>query len=541
MPASVSISRFPTRQYPYRARGGREALDTTSDPLKEVSAGAVVRFFLGWDEAPVVLPSETLSQHINDPFARLVLNAGHRPQTLLAVLTRLNGATGDDAVPAQRLYRVADGGQIAWTPETAGLDRHLRIVITRHSGEEARIFISTTSPFDSETAFLQIFAWDPVSGAYNFYERRRGIWSWAGSSWQALEEPTRGMGPFDSHVNGGPVMKELKAPWMHWHSQSSQIRDDILAPGDGLRTDSLYNSADLKGGEDLELIVRAGTARWTQSRFERLAIAGRLENAPDFLRHILTTTTINIACSPQQSGSLADDEVLRLPTTFFLASDCLIDELKLPATIVRLKTPTSFYIAALERYAVRLKDGLTVLERDTHFAFAVPEPSFEDQLILRALLERRAVSRKQAICLLMVDFPNPIYSERRAALLRYVPATITMDGGAEFDRLFIGAVRSSPAAATTGTPEFELLELWDQPDGQWEMEFSRRIEAYWTAIQSRIANEEGFDEIFRLAESRRRQFRKQPLAEFGLTLSYATKLQFPTFLKMTEQAHVEPT
>jgi hypothetical protein len=30
---------------------------------------------------------------------------------------------------------------------------------------------------------------------------------------------------FDSHVNGSLVMKELKAPWTHWHSSRAKIQD----------------------------------------------------------------------------------------------------------------------------------------------------------------------------------------------------------------------------------------------------------------------------------------------------------------------------
>ena len=532
----MKLPRFPTRQYPYRASA--PALGQEVDPLAAVPAGSVVRFFLGSDDAPVLLSSADIPRHINDDFARIVLAPGHRPETLVEVLALLNATTGQDSVPGQRIYRAADGGQIPWSQSTAALDRHLRIVITRHRGEEAELFISTAPPFDSKVIFLQIFAWDPVSRSYNFYERRRAVWSWAGSSWQALEAPTRGRGPFDSHVNGGPVMKELKLPWMHWHSQSSQIRDEIFAPGDPTPQDSIYNNPDLKGGDDLELIVRAGTARWTKSRFDARTEAGQLTRAREFLRQLLTTTTVNLSCSPQPSATLTDDATLRLPTTFFLNADCLVDELGLPVSLSRAKVTAAFYRACLATYKVRLQDGATVLERDTYFAFPIPEFAFEDQMVLRELLSRGAISRRLALCLLLVDFPNPVFSEKRAALLQYVPDTIALDGGADLDARFSASVRASQNAAAAGA-EAAFLELWDTP-GDWEAVLAARVERYWATVQAQLASSGGFDAYFRLAELRRRQFRERPLAEFGLTLPVATTLELPDFLEMTEQARVQP-
>jgi hypothetical protein len=331
-------------------------------------------------------------------------------------------------------------------------------------------------------------------------------------------------------------MKELKLPWMHWHSQSSQIRDDIFAPGDPVRQDPLYNGPGLKGGEDLELIVRSGTARWTRSRFDKRTVGGSLLNVKEFLRHVAANTTVNLTCSPQQSASLSDTDVLRMPTTFFVNSDCLIDELALPATLSRAKAPASFYREALSRYAVRLQDGSSVLERDTHFAFPVPEPALEDQMVLRELLARGCLSRRLALCLLLVDFPNPIFSDKRGSLLEYVPEETLLDGGADFDNRFVAAVKRVAPDKGPDSAEVEFARLWETPG--WEAEFAERVSRYWTAVQSRLLTSEGFDAFFRLAESRRRQFRKRPLAEFGLTLPVATELDLPTFLEMTEQAQV---
>lgn len=539
-PARAFERRFPTRHYPYCGGCGRPVFDDQPDPLTDVAPGSVVRFFLGVDEAPILLGVDELAGQVADPFAALVLMPGHRPQSLREVLAVLDADRSSAAVPGQRTYRIAEGGQIAWSKDTADLDRRLRLVVTRHRGDEAELFISTTAPFASTTTFLQIFAWDPQAGAYNFYERRRGVWSWAGSSWQAIDQGTRGLGPFDSHVNGATVMKELRQPWMHWHSQSAQLRDDFLAPDDPLRADPFYHleaPTGLRGAEDLELIVRAGIARWTRSRFDKGLVEGTLANASSFWRHLLATTTVNLTSAPDRSWFLEAGDVVRLPTTFFINSDILVDDLAIPASLTRLKVDATVYQAMLQRYAVRLKDGATVLDRDTFFAFAVPEASAEDRSVVAGLIERGILSRKLAASLLMVDFPNPIFSARREALLAHLPADPKAGAGADLDERVVASVRAS--GATAGSAEAEFLGWWDRADDSWEKDMALALEAYWAALASRLATAEGFDGVFRLAEWRRRQFRQRPLSEFGLTLAVATALELPDPLVMTASGEVK--
>jgi hypothetical protein len=207
--------------------------------------------------------------------------------------------------------------------------------------------------------------------------------------------------------------------------------------------------------------------------------------------------------------------------------------------LTRQKTAGKFYRSALDKFGVRLKDGGFTLEQDTHFAFPVPECSFEDAMVLRELLGRGAISRRLAVSMLSMDFPNPVFSERRARLLTYVPSTCALDGGGELEQQFVAAVRKSPNAAIPGSAEAELLGIWDLPADSWESDLAGRIQQYWKAIESRLATAGGFDDMFRLAESRRRQFRKRPLAEFGLTLPCATNITLAAPLRMTEQAQVE--
>ena len=286
-PQGRESHRFPTRQFPYRKRSAAELETMAQPPEFTLPEGTICRFIFGRDNAPRAMTPEEIATQLNDPFATLLLRRRVLPmttRTLLAELDKLDKQP--EGLPLKKSFLVADGGQIRWSQETSKLNRLFRMVILRGRSGQAELLVSTSTVFDSTSQFLQVFAWDPQSAAFNFYERRSGSWCWAGSSWDALEPDTRGNGPFDSHVNGGPVMKELKVPWMHWHSQSAKITDEVLAPDDPLRNEPLYRLK--SGGEELEKFIRSCIGRWTRSRFDRCITKGELTRAPEFLRQVAT-------------------------------------------------------------------------------------------------------------------------------------------------------------------------------------------------------------------------------------------------------------
>ena len=71
------------------------------------------------------------------------------------------------------------------------------------------------------------------------------------------------------------------------------------------------------------------------------------------------------------------------------------------------------YQACLSQFDVRVSDGEHTFAGDTHFVFVVPEPAFEDVLVLETLIALGILSDRLAAALLMVDFTNPVFSPRR--------------------------------------------------------------------------------------------------------------------------------
>ncbi len=413
---------------------------------------------------------------------------------------------------------VADGGQIPWTPATDDLQRSFRFAVTRQAtgATEPDLLISASTHLDDAEAFLQVIGWDPQAGAFQFYDRRDGAWFWAGSSWDALEPDSRGQGPFDSHVNGALNMKELKNPWVHWNSMAASIRDDALAHDDPLRHEALWTQR--SGAQDFETdMARAGISRWTAARFARLTVNGQLTRMSDFMRQVLETSTINLASSLLSNARLPTAATVDLPVTFFFNADAF-DVLGLDIDIDPPSVPGPIYRAALAHFAVALVNKRHRFVGDTQFLFVVPEPAYEDVLVLQALLKQKALSRRIAAALLMVDFSNPVFSARRATLLQYIPDVVDLAHPETFEKEFLDRVSQSPAAHAAGSPEHQVLTNMQLDEHQWEQQCSTRIRTFYKAATAHLTDEQGFQQVFELADSRRREFRKRPLAEFDLTM-----------------------
>jgi hypothetical protein len=293
---------------------------------------------------------------------------------------------------------------------------------SRSRGAEADLLVSTSTEFDSETAFLQVVGWDGPSGVFRYYERRLGTWILAGTSFDALAEPSRGRGPFDSHVNSTLVMKELKLPWSHWHSQNAAIRPDVLAPDDPFRNDPIWNSR--KGGESFEVeVVRPGglpldnVAHGPGHRSLRYGGPAARADAPGPRHHRGEPGERGGRKPPGRTHAAA-----RASLTFFLDLDAFLGPLQLPFEPPVLRVSGPAYAAARTALELRCGDGAGFTQPgETFFAFLVPERALEDQVVVETLIQREVLSSRLVTCLLMVDFSNPVYSQRRASLLAYVP------------------------------------------------------------------------------------------------------------------------
>lgn len=541
MTLSRNRNRFPSRQYAYSIPSEQFAAETTTPPSTALS---VYRFVLGRDPRPQPLSIEQIRTILHDPFARLILQQATIPiLTLRSLIGYLDGFNADPlGLPFQASFVVADGGQILWSPETDSLNRQIRFAIVRSKTLRGLpdLLISTSSLLDDDSTFLQVIGWDPVAGAYQFYDRRDAAWTWAGSSWDALDRASRGQGPFDSHINGALNMKELKAPWVNWHSQAAGISSDILANDDPLRTEPLWTKK--SGAEEFETdVIRPGIDRWIEARFAKCIANGRLNRLREFFAHVLDTTTINLVSSPTEYRALNTSKLVTLPLTFFLNTEILLDILEIDAELTLPTVSAEIYAQSIKHFSVALTDNEQKFRfpGDTHFVFVVPEAAHEDNTVARKLISCGVMSKRLTAALYMIDFANPVYSRRRLQLYQYVPDSAAIDDPNAFETSFVQRLGEAAARLPADAPENEFLDLWQQSTS-WETSCVEKLQAFMRRVQERMNTLDGFYSVFEVAESRRREFRKRPLAEFRLTTPITNIPEGTPFLEFTPDGSIYP-
>jgi hypothetical protein len=401
-----------------------------------------------------------------------------------------------------------------------------RLVFTWQASDQMPpdILVSTVPEANDQTALLQLIAWSEKDQAFHFFERdrQRIAWGWAGNSFDALSAPTRGQGPFDSHINGGLVMKELKLPWTHWSSQDNTVPLELYGPSSQFKTEPIFQ--EVTGAEQLQSLVEGGIRRWTAGRLKRDLNNGQLTRLPEYFRQLLWCTSVNLVSCPDAYHDPSVSQ-FRLPSTFFFDADafedlaCAIDSQAEVVPSQRMTVDAGLYRNAVNKLGIHLTDDADpthTVGGDTQFAFLVPERAFEDQAVLTALRNSEVISARLALCLLLVDFSNPVFSPQRAQLLAYAPqSAAAAAAGTDLDSQFVAAVQAKPAPA--GSPEAQFLQLWNTPDIlTWA---AHQLDAYQSAVQAKLQTPQGVEEILQLAESRRHVVEGRMLFEFRPTLA----------------------
>ncbi|MGE7438995.1 hypothetical protein [Kitasatospora sp. NPDC001175] len=506
-------------------------LAAIGDPGSLVAGAATLyRYVSGIDQQARPLDAQEL-QELGDPMATVFFQQNKYPMTVQDLLAGLPQPT---AAAPQSVHLISEAGQI---PPGVDLPRDLRFAITRAvQGREVDLLISTGADSDPATTFLQVAAWDQAAGVFNYYMRISPAWVWAGNSWSALASGSRGNGCFDSHINGSVVMKELKLPWINWQSQAATIQ---LAPDDPLRANPLYQQ--VIGGESLELTVRSLISRWTTARLAAVTRDGSVAQPDHLMRHLFTSTTVNLASSATQSSVITTSGGdLALPAGFWLNKDALLDDLALPVGSALPMAPAALYVAGLSAFGFHLEEKASGFSQpgDTFFAFVVPEAAYEDNDVVRQLVRQGVITAKFAACALMLDFTNPVFSPARAQLMAHVPSTPTAVTALQ-DQI-VQAISQAAANLPGHSPESRFAADWALSDDSWPAVFAQRIDDYLGRVAKLISTSAGFDDYVRLAESRRRDFRAMRLNEFELTLPVTNIPPNAPGLQMLEDGTVAP-
>jgi hypothetical protein len=475
------------------------------------------RFIVGLDRRPRPFTGDEAAAELGDPFAQLLLLRGTFPRTGEEALEQLAAAAppGDPVAAPATSFVLGEGSQLG--PDAAPFFG-VRFVVATGGPQGPDVLLSTSDP---TSGFVELMAWDRVHGGFNFYRTvgDEGAWVFAGNSRHALSDPTQGKGPFESHPSGALLMKELEIPWTHWHSFEVAIDDTVFPDGDPLATHPWFLLAGAgglrRGAETLERgHAFPSMERWAKARFDRIvADGGTVDDPRRVMVQVLGTPTANLISTRMRSVAREADEIARtLPPSFFFSVEALTNPPIGLTPPPPLLLPIDHYRASLDRFAFTVTDGNGVdRPGDTTFAFFVPHRAREDDEALRAAIAVGLITPRLAASLLMVDFANPVFSERREALLAHVPATATIAGGTStFSQEMADAILAAAPGTPEGSPEREFADRWAVGE-DFVGPFSMLLQDYVAAVSARLATSEGFDDYVRLAESRRNRVRQMPI------------------------------
>lgn len=478
-------------------------------------SGSLMRFVVGEDSAPRVMDPDQIRSELGDPFATLLLLNGQFPRSGAEVFAELSAATTDgDPLRSQTSFLLGEGGQVSGD-DIQSTNRGLRFLVSTGGEEGPDVVVSASHP---SVGLVELMAWDRSKGGFNYYRTLgdEGQWVWAGNSRHALSAPTKGKGPFESHPSGNVLMKELRFPWVNWHSFAANIFEDAFPNGDERRTHPWFVN---RRGADIceETVAKPSIRRWTKVRLDSaFGTDGKIEDPARIMEQVLTSPTVNLITSKTESAAASARGAVDLPQTFFIDSEAFTEVLGLDPPPPFAVSP-GLYSSNLGRFEFVLTDGGGFRRAgDTHFAFVVPERAFEDNELLRQVIDRKLLIPRLAAALLTVDFPNPVFSAKRASLMQHVPdtATVTGEGSTFSEQMATNIVNAAPGTPE-GSAEKAFAELWSAGEG-WPAAFNERLQSYYASVLERLQTQEGYDDCVRLAESRRNRVRGMPIFESRL-------------------------
>ncbi len=391
------------------------------------------------DKAGRGLGSGPIAGGLGDPLAKIAFAGDSCPTTFTGVVDKLKKS---DKCSDHKTVLVSEDSQLLDAPSS------YRSVTSfeceTEDGQSGAVWFSgfgIRAASDPEKTRIpdsvEMIAFDPVEGVFNYYETESNGIAFFGDSKQYITEGTGSGGDrrcAGCHTGGGLIMKELAAPWLHWPG-------DFDTPG---HSSIIDGNAELLGAEsdgiELENQVDEGNDLWNDARVKFLSSGvGTTTTVADLLRPVFCTVEVNL-------DSEFGDSVFSGP-------------LGGPVTDTRISNFGSValsneeYAAIIADHGQRMRvggktDTVGVLTRITR---GRADSDFGNKLVTGGVLDREFVED-----VLLVDFTRAVFSDDRCELLAFAPELTSDELNA--DAIRQGFIENlSLASPETGTPAADFL------------------------------------------------------------------------------------
>jgi hypothetical protein len=351
-------------------------------------------------------------------------------------------------------------------------------------------------------SFIELIAWDPSKGVFNFYEftRDRGDmtprWHYRGDSLDILadvallhRQDTPAFGErlrcSGCHTAGGPIMKELNDPHAHWWT-AEPVPPFAQWPREARLVQILKSLVD---ANELAHGVRAGLAKLEAS--ERFQQAKKAQSLQALLRPLFCPVELNIESDTARFDQRGPQ--IAIPAAFFVDPRLA----QTPVSIAR-----THYETALADMQVSFPNTSRV---DADHAWLAPVKAASDMLAIETLVQQGVLDREFVHDVLAVDLGNPVFSQERCHLLRLVPQTPDWQA-------FFQAVSEAGAAPNADPAARELLHNLMDPSRHSQFH-QARAEGLLQQCHTRLQSPDGVRQMYQLLAQRRLEVRASQMSQ----------------------------
>lgn len=326
----------------------------------------------------------------------------------------------------------------------------------------------------SASLLLETIVWDPTKQMFNFYEIRNlgqgGVWFYRGDSADIIADiknldrntdPGQPifMGPITAgapalprlrcsgcHMNGGPIMKELKAPHDSWYTNERPLNFGALRIAPELKP----IIANVISANEFEKWIKAGDEKLLASAkywAQRSATSLQEQLRPVFCEQEVNLESDSVPLEPITPLTGAATQTIQAPVGFF------IDQ-RLAPGVDYVTINKTLYVNTLNTFGAQFFDYQTstipnsvqpINQIDADHAFETPVKSHSDMLVAQKMISSGLIDEKFLYDVISIDMTRPMFSDARCSLLGLVPnAAPTPNWRTQFQQNLQGS--SSPAA-----------------------------------------------------------------------------------------------
>ena len=365
---------------------------------------------------------------LDDAVVRAILQDG-TPRTIFEVQQKLEQAGGilKPHIVANRGHDNPRFGSFSifhtYTgPMRGGVVKEEELFIGFFTSQHQGV-ITTLQSFQP-SLMIEVIAWDYTKKMYNFWEL---VGNGSGSQWHyrgdsqdiAADVQQINMGSKAAkfgqrlrcsgcHTLGGPILKEIEAPHNDWWNKDDKLNLGTLRLNVG---SDPSNPEHFAARMFLEAEDVSNLSTQVKKGIDKLVTAQQ-QSLREQMRSLVATMEMNL---------VSDSKPLREKSRITVANGFFVDERLLGKNPPEITVDTTLYMQVLQTVQSRFASNETPGLLDSRHAFLVPVRSYIDNKVIDVLLQKGIVDEELIADILAIDFTNPVYSQKRRSIIRYIP------------------------------------------------------------------------------------------------------------------------